>query len=121
MITQTTDPVQPDSIDVRRMNYMAALSLAETILSETTVIPTHFAVTCADVAPDEATLRFYFHRDAAAVARFADELYLDVTTTVQDDDGVFTEACGGLHRGVQVTAWSLMPASAVADTAQVSA
>jgi hypothetical protein len=118
---EITAPAKPDHTQLRRMNYMAALSLAETILSETALIPTNFTVECAHFAPNETLLRFCFHRDPASVAKFADERYLEVVTSLHNDGAVYTEARGGLCRGVRVMAWSLMPASEVADAAAVSA
>ncbi|WP_327246589.1 hypothetical protein [Streptomyces sp. NBC_01320] len=114
MNTQITAPTEPDTDTARRNSYMAALSLAETILSESTVIPSSFVIEVMEHAPTEPTIRFYFHRDPAAVAEFADERWMNVTTKTHDDGAVYTEAQGAPCRGVRVTAWALTSAEDIA-------
>ncbi|WP_406735389.1 hypothetical protein OG508_28265 [Streptomyces sp. NBC_01108] len=117
MSTQITAPTEPDMGVAPRISYMTALSLAETIISESTVIPSSFVIEVLDHAPTEPVIRFYFHRDPAAVHEFADERWMNVTTEPRNDGSVYTEARGGLCRGVLVTAWSLMPVEAIAAVA----
>ncbi|WP_028814462.1 hypothetical protein [Streptomyces flavidovirens] len=121
MTIDLTAPAMPDSSLTRRMNYMTALALAETILSESTVIPTNFTIQCPDFAPDEPSIQFYFHQDPAAVAVFADEQSMTVDTRTHGSGDQFTEASGELVRGVKVTAWALVSAVEAADAAEVSA
>ncbi|MFD4855065.1 hypothetical protein [Streptomyces atratus] len=117
MSTQITARTEPDMGVVPRISYMAALSLAETIISESTVIPSSFVIEVLEHAPTEPVIRFYFHRNPAAVREFADECWMGVTTETRADGSVFTEARGTDRRGVLVTAWSLMPASAIVAVA----
>ncbi|WP_329163964.1 hypothetical protein OHB49_29050 [Streptomyces sp. NBC_01717] len=114
MSTQITAPTEPDTGTVPRNSYMAALSLAETILSESTVIPSSFVIEVTEHAPADPIIRFYFHRDPAAVAEFADERWMNVSTETRNDGSVYTEAQGAPRRGVRVTAWALMPAEVIA-------
>lgn len=121
MTIQITAPAAQDVAAIQRRNYMTAMALASHIMSESSVIPTSFTIAVHDFAPTEPTITFYFHRDPAAVAEFADERWMGVTTETRGES-VFTEARGGLCRGVLVTAWTLMPADLVAaDAAEVAA
>ncbi|MFB8035911.1 hypothetical protein ACFC5Z_23770 [Streptomyces sp. NPDC056004] len=121
MSTQITAPTEPDMGVFQRVSYMTALSLAETIVSESTVMPTSFGIEAPKHAPTEPTIKLYFHRDPIAVAEFADERWMDVTTETRDDGSVYTEARGGLCRGVLVTAWTLMPAESIVAADEVAA
>ncbi|WP_405794051.1 hypothetical protein [Streptomyces sp. NBC_01506] len=121
MTIQITAPAAQDVATIQRRNYRTALALASHIMSESAVVPTDFTIAVHDFAPDEPTIRFYFHRDPAAVAEFADERWMGVTTEVRDDGSVLTEARGGLCRGVLVTAWTLMPADGSDVVSEVTA
>lgn len=122
MTIQITAPAAQDVATIQRRNYMTAMALASHIMSESSVIPTDFTIAAPDFAPDKTSIQFYFHHNPAAVAEFADERWMGVTTEVRKDGSVRTEARGGLCRGVLVTAWTLMPAEdAAADVAEVTA
>ncbi|MCX5112172.1 hypothetical protein OOK13_40445 [Streptomyces sp. NBC_00378] len=117
MSTQITAPTAPDMGVQQRISYMTALSLAEMIISESTVMPASFVIEVVEHRPTKPAIRFYFHQDPAAVREFADERWMDVTAETRDDGSVYTEARGGLCRGVLVTAWTLMPAEAIVAVA----
>ena len=108
MATETTELSAPSITDVRRSNYMAALSLAEQIMSETTVMPTDFKVTVYSFAPNDPEISFYFHRDVASLQQFAGERGLTVSVEPRETGSVYHEAAGQAVRGVRVTAWSLI-------------
>ncbi|MFW3477236.1 hypothetical protein [Streptomyces microflavus] len=50
-IVKHNSTVRPDTSTVQRHSYMAALSLAETLLSETTALPTDFTVSAVEWEP----------------------------------------------------------------------
>ncbi|QQZ56896.1 hypothetical protein IFE09_27245 [Streptomyces microflavus] len=106
--------VRPDTSVVQRHSYMAALSLAETLLSETTALPTDFTVSAAEWEPGAPSVRVYFHDDPDAVREFAAQFLLEVVVRPHGSGGEYTEASG--HRdGVQVQAWALLSAAQVAE------
>ncbi|MCI4143016.1 hypothetical protein [Streptomyces sp. MMS20-AI2-20] len=109
-------PMQ-DALSPQRQSYMAALSLAETIMSETNVLPADFAIVAYPWAPTRPELRFYFHRDVPALRQFRDEQMLTESMTTRDDGSVHIEASRDDVRGVRVVAWTLTRATAAAVTA----
>lgn len=116
--TPTTAPVVmplAEALSPQRRNYMAALSLAEQIMSETTVLPTSLDVQVHAWSPLAPELRFYFHRDPEALRQFAAEQQLVESVTTRDDGSVYIEAARQIEQGVRVVAWTLSDgASAVA-------
>ncbi|TXS78648.1 hypothetical protein [Streptomyces sp. sk2.1] len=91
----------------QRASFMAALSLAETLLAETTAIPTHLHVEATEWSPMTPTVRAYFHHDPAAVREFANQFFLEVADSVRADGLVQTEA-SGRRDGIAVQAWALV-------------
>lgn len=116
MTEQITAPVTPD-VGVRRGSYMAALSLAEQIVSVSLALPADFSVKASEWAPDEPELRFYFHRDAGGLRQFCREQRLTESVEHREDGSVYIEAAGEPVRGVRVVAWTLFPAEASAVAA----
>ncbi|MGW1814253.1 hypothetical protein ACWCQM_11905 [Streptomyces sp. NPDC002125] len=98
---------------VQRNSYMAALSLAETLLSETTAVPTSVNVEASHFAPATPLIKVYFHRDPAAVLRFAAQFGLVVSVEKHLNGGEYTEA-NAERDGVKVQAWALLTAEGVA-------
>jgi hypothetical protein len=111
--TETTGQLSPTA---RRESFMGALSLAEHIMSETPVIPTSFDVIVSNWLCGETEIRFYFHRDPAALRQFAEERFMAVSTEDRKASGVYTEARGRVG-DVTVIAWAL----SAAEVAQVAA
>ncbi|MFF7561917.1 hypothetical protein ACFZB4_18340 [Streptomyces pseudovenezuelae] len=107
MTTQITDPIAENGLSVQRRNYMAALSLAEQIMSETAKMPTSFEVLVHPWAPEAAELRFYFHHDIPALRQFRDDQMLTETMTTRADGSVYIEAVRQDDHPVRVVAWSL--------------
>lgn len=117
MTIQITDSVSDTTDSVRRGSYMAALSLAEQIMSETTALPTDFQVAARPWTPDVPELRFYFHRDLPGLRQFRDDQWLTETREDREDGSVYIEATREDVRGVRVVAWVLLPAEAAAAVA----
>lgn len=121
MATEITERT-PQSADLlRRNSYMAALSLAEQIMSETAALPTEFTVAVRPWAPAEPELRFYFHRDVAGLRQFRDDQVLTESTETQENGSVYIEAARDDVRGVRVVAWTLLDAGSLADSSAVAA
>jgi hypothetical protein len=98
-----------NGVSVQRRNYMAALSLAEQIMSETAKLPTSFDIRVPAFAPNEPELRFYFHRDVPGLRQFRDDQML--TETREDRaNSVYIEATRDDVDGVRVVAWTLLDA-----------
>ncbi|GAQ52123.1 hypothetical protein [Streptomyces acidiscabies] len=102
----TDHPAQPVDV-VQRNSYMAALSLAEQIMSETTALPTNFDVSVHRWSPNQPELRFYFHLDLPGLRAFRDEQALTESVKTREDGSVYIEAVREDVRGVRVTAWTL--------------
>jgi len=107
---QTTDTVLEKTDSVRRGNYMAALSLAERIMSESSALPTNFTVSVTHFAPNEPELCFYFHHDLAGLRKFRDEQSLSESKEDRDHGRVFVGAKGVSVDGVRIAAWTLLDA-----------
>jgi hypothetical protein len=106
----TINLIQPgDTGQTLRDSYMSALSLAETLLSETTAIPTSLQVEATPWSPAMPIIRAYFHHDPTAVREFAGQFLLEVADSVRSDGFVQTEA-SGQRDGVAVQAWALVTA-----------
>ena len=107
---------------VQRTSYMAALSLAETLLSEAKAVPTHVNVEATHFAPNDPIIKFYFHNAPAAVREFAEQFNLTVKVEEYPNGGEYTEA-NAERDGVKVQAWALLTAEnvVVATDAQVAA
>lgn len=112
MGTQTTDlPTQPADV-VQRNSYMAALSLAEHIMSETGALPTDFTVASRPWEPGTPELRFYFHHDVSGLRQFRDDQKLTESVETRANGSVYIEAVREDVRGVRVVAWTLTDAEA---------
>lgn len=116
MATEITERTAQPADLVQRNSFMAALSLAEQLMSETTALPTDFTVAAHPWTPNEPELRFYFHHDVAGLRQFRDDQMLTETMTTREDGSVYVEATREDVRGVRVVAWTLSnpAASAVA-------
>lgn len=113
----TIDFTRPDTTSfTQRNSFMAALSLTETLLSETTAVPTSVDIQSAHWSPEEPVIRIYFHDDPAGAREFAGQFFLEVTDTVRPDRSVYTEA-SGQRDGVAVQAWALLSAEQAAAVA----
>ncbi|MFH8797090.1 hypothetical protein [Streptomyces sp. NPDC017941] len=105
MTDHTTD--QPTAAESQRMAYMHLLSLAERIISTSSVLPTDFTVQVRPTAVDEPALRFYFHNDPDSVGVFAAEHGMNLLTE-ERGASLYTEARSAPVEGIAVTAWTLM-------------
>ncbi|MFB7845462.1 hypothetical protein ACFC34_00300 [Streptomyces sp. NPDC056053] len=106
----TINLIQPGHTgQTQRASFMAALSLAETLLSETTAIPTSLSIEATPWSASTPTIRAYFHHDPAAVRKFAEQFLLEVAVSAVSDRSVQTEA-SGRRDGVVVQAWALVRA-----------
>ncbi|MFJ4837118.1 hypothetical protein [Streptomyces sp. NPDC088746] len=107
---------------VQRSSFMAALSLAETLLSETTTVPTHVNVEAAHFAPNDPIIKFYFHCNPAGAREFAKQFGLTVKVEEHPAGGEYTEA-NAQRDGVKIQAWALLITEniAAATDAQVAA
>lgn len=106
-----------EGLSPQRRSYMAALSLAEQIMSETATLPTDFRVIVHSWAPSAPELIFYFHRDVPALRQFRDEQTLTETTKHNEDGSVYIEAARDDVSGVRVVAWTLTDATSSAAAA----
>ncbi|MGW9249709.1 hypothetical protein [Streptomyces badius] len=119
----TIDFTRPsDTSSMQRNSFMTALSLVETLMSETTAVPTHVNVEAAHFAPNDPIIKFYFHNDPAAVREFAEQFSLTVKVEEYPRGGEYTEA-NAERDGVKIQAWALLAAEEVTVTtdAQVAA
>lgn len=108
--TTSTEPTVlplPEALSPQRSSYMAALSLAEQIMSVTAVLPTDFRVVVHSWSPSAPELSFYFHRDPVSLREFAAAQGLVESETVRGDGSVYVEATREDARGVRVVAWTL--------------
>ncbi|WP_405391113.1 hypothetical protein OG596_26600 [Streptomyces sp. NBC_01102] len=111
---------KPDTGSVQRTSYMAAFSLAETLLSETTAVPTSVNVEAAHFAPAAPLIKVYFHHDSAAVREFAAQFSLVVKVEEFPEGQQYTEANSERH-GVKIQAWALLNAEQVAAATDAQA
>lgn len=111
MTDQITEPATQEAgsgPSSRLRNYMAALSLAEQIVSDCTgTLPTSFEVIVHPWAPTQPELRFYFHRDVPGMRQFRDDQMLTETMHPRENGAVYCEAVRADVRGVRVVAWTL--------------
>ena len=96
-----------EALSPRRRSFMAALSLAETIMSETGAMPTDFSVVAYPWAPAAPELRFYFHHDVPGLRQFRDEQMLTESMSTREDGSTYIEATREDVAGVRVVAWTL--------------
>lgn len=106
MTTQNTEPATQDPGDVQRSRYMEALSLAETLISQTATLPTDFEVRASAWTEDAPQLRFYFHLDVPGLRQFRDDQMLTERMETRADGSVYCEASRDMD-GVRVVAWTL--------------
>lgn len=96
----------------RRDGYMAALAATEQMMSTTPVLPTDTSI---ELAPwsDGPQIRWTFHKDAPAVAAFAEHFAIPVTERPHNDAGTTTYVSAvGAVNGVQVEAYALVATNA---------
>ncbi|MGV9282176.1 hypothetical protein [Streptomyces sp. NPDC003730] len=117
MTAETTEPTTDARDEVRRRNYMTALSLAEQMMSEAAALPSSFDIAVHYFAPDSPEIRFYFHRDAAGLRQFRDDQWMVEREEHREDGSVYIEATRPEIRGVRVIAWTLLPADESAAVA----
>ncbi|MFJ4852435.1 hypothetical protein [Streptomyces sp. NPDC088730] len=96
---------QPNT--AQRNSYMAALSLAEQMISESQTLPTEFTITSQPWSPTEPRLSFYFHDDVQGLRLFRDDQMLAERMETREDGSVYIEAARDDVRGVRVVAWTL--------------
>ncbi|MFC8124691.1 hypothetical protein [Streptomyces sp. NPDC057302] len=106
MTAENTEPATQDADSTQRNRYMAALSLAETLISQTATLPTSFTVRASAWTDDAPELRFYFHRDVPGMRQFRDDQMLTETMETRADGSVHCEATRDMD-GVRVNAWTL--------------
>ncbi|UUU21673.1 hypothetical protein [Streptomyces sp. DSM 40750] len=114
MTTETTEPIAENGVSAQRGSYMAALSLAEQILSKSSTLPTNLDVTVHPWAPKQPELRFYFHRDVPSLRQFRDDQMLTESMVTRENGSVYIEAVREDVRGVRVVAWTLTDAAVTA-------
>lgn len=119
MTTSSQTPIVlplSEALSPQRKSYMAALSLAETIMSEALALPTSFDVNVHPWTPNSPELRFYFHHDVSGLRQFRDDQMLTESVQTREDGSVYIEAVREDVSGVRVVAWTLSDAkpSAVA-------
>ncbi|MFC8859292.1 hypothetical protein [[Kitasatospora] papulosa] len=92
----------------RRDGYMAALAVTEQMMSTTPVLPNFTRIGLAPWA-DGPLLTWSFHRDALAVAAFAEHFGVPVTERPHDDEGATTYVSAtGAVDCVQFEAYALV-------------
>ncbi|MFJ8842986.1 hypothetical protein ACIRFF_08790 [Streptomyces cyaneofuscatus] len=98
----------------RRDGYLAALAAAEHLLSTTPVLPVRVDVSLAewDSGPH---IVFTFHRDPAAVSRFAAHVGTEVAVRPHAEKSVRTETFGVTESGIPFEAYTLADAPAVTE------
>lgn len=109
---------QPDF--EQRNSFMAALSLAEQMISEAQTLPTEFTITAQPWSPTEPKLSFYFHDDIPGLRQFRDDQMLTESMETRKDGSVYIEAARDV-RGVRVAAWTLVIAPVVVTLADAVA
>lgn len=94
--------------DAQRRSYMAALSAAEHVVSVCPQLPSSVTINCGNWAPDEASIRLYFHDSEAGVAALARELAVETTTRPHGDDkpAPYT-SLNAVVNDIPVEAWTL--------------
>ncbi|GGP55515.1 hypothetical protein [Streptomyces abikoensis] len=107
----STDRIEQSSPadEMQRRGHMAALSVAERIVSISPIVPTNVRAYCAHFAPGEPSVDVYFHRCAEGVEELAKALDGKVTTrpNSESDMRLFVVAELSLA-GVPIQAWSLV-------------
>lgn len=115
MTTEITQTPTDTGISLQCRNYMAALSLAEQLISETDTLPAAVEINVHPWAPGAPEIRFYFHHDVQGLRRFRDDQMLTETRTDRPDS-VYLEATRDFE-GVRVVAWTLLDADGNAAVA----
>lgn len=116
MSTQSIE--QPPTAEAQRRGHMAALSVAQQIITISPIVPNHVKATCEDFAADEPSVDVYFHRCPSAVEQLAEVLGAEVTTkpSSEEDPQPFTSMVA-VMAGVPVQAWTLGTVNTVAAAA----
>ncbi|WP_030992174.1 hypothetical protein [Streptomyces sp. NRRL S-1813] len=87
---------------------MAALAVAERIIRICPQLPSWVTTNCGPWAPDQVSVRLYFHNDEAGVAALARELDVETTTRPHSDDNPAPyTSLNAMVAGVPVEAWTL--------------
>lgn len=119
MTTETTEPEQTTDDSTQRNSFMAALSVAEQLISESATLPTSFQVNVPTWVADAPEVRFYFHLDVPGMRQFRDDQMLTERMETREDGSVYCEASRNVD-GVRVVAWTLTNPQSE-DTTAVSA
>jgi hypothetical protein len=109
--SQITEAAAVSVSSIQRASYFAALSVAEQIMSVTTVLPTSVDVQVYPWSPAAPQVSFHFHRDVESMRMFAAEQQLSVSEVTRGNGAVYTEAVRLDARGVRVVAWTLSEAA----------
>ncbi|MEE4598282.1 hypothetical protein V2J94_41675 [Streptomyces sp. DSM 41524] len=109
---------QPAADETQRRGHMAALAVAEQIVTISPIVPTGVTVTCSAGAPDRPRVEAHFYHSPEGVEQLAEVLGATVTTRPhqQSDPRPFTSA-ELVVSGVPVLAWSLAAPVAAQDAA----
>jgi hypothetical protein len=112
----STDFTSPTALaDVQRRGYLAALSVAEQVISICPQLPHSVEIDCASFAPN-AAVRLYFHRSEAGVAALARELAVPTSTRPhRDANPAPYTSLNTTVAGIPVEAWTLGEAPADAE------
>ncbi|MGW3570179.1 hypothetical protein ACWDSL_41015 [Streptomyces sp. NPDC000941] len=120
MSTQTTDS-PPTSEETQRHRHMAALAVAQRIVTISPIVPSDVRASCFAFDVDRPSVDVYFHDSPEGVQALAEVLGGTATTRPfrEDDPRPYTSA-QLVVSGVPVKAWALMDDVAAQD-ATVSA
>lgn len=94
--------------DAQRRGYMAALSVAEQVISICPQLPASLEINCNQWAPNEVSVRLYFHDSEMGVAALARELAVETTTRPhrEGNPAPYT-SLNTVVAGLPVEAWTL--------------
>ncbi|MFJ3949041.1 hypothetical protein ACIPXV_03080 [Streptomyces libani] len=115
----STDSTSPAAVaDAQRRGYMAALAVAEQVISICPQLPDTVEINCHSWTPDEASVRLYFHCSETGVAALARELAVETTTRPHRvKNPIPYTSLDAIVAGVPVHAWTLGDAPADAEVA----
>ncbi|WP_367139774.1 MULTISPECIES: hypothetical protein [Streptomyces] len=99
---------QPPTAEVQRRGHLAALAVAEHLLSISPIMPTDVTTKCAPYEIDKPSLDLHFHKSPEGVRALASVLGAEVTAAPhsESDHRLFT-SMETVVSGVPVRAWAL--------------
>ncbi|MBP8536125.1 hypothetical protein [Streptomyces sp. MK37H] len=109
---------QPTADETQRRGHIAALAVAEQIVTLSPIVPNDVTVTCHLFAPDTPSVDVYFHHSREGVEALAEALGGTVSTRPhRNEDPRPHVSASVVVSSVPVRVWSLLDGVAAQDAA----